>query len=202
MRTLGLVFVFGFIFGLTTLKSQENKDMNLPYHSIPEAPEDYSSGNVLSRMIDGLGYRYYWASEGLRDEDLRYKPSEDARSTMETLQHIHGLAESVLKAAQDEPNIRPAVANEMDYETLRKSTLEQLMKASTVMRGKSAEEVSALKVVFQRGDKVTTFPYWNLINGQISDAIYHTGQLVSFRRTSGNPSNPGVSVFTGKTKEK
>ena len=54
--------------------------MNLPYATIPDAPADYTSGNMLSRMIDGLGFRYHWVSEGLRAEDLAYRPSEDARS--------------------------------------------------------------------------------------------------------------------------
>jgi hypothetical protein len=42
--------------------------------------------------------------------------------------------------------------------------------------------------------------YWateGLINGPITDAIYHTGQVVSFRRTSGNPIPKGVNVFLG-----
>jgi len=44
----------------------------------------------------------------------------------------------------------------------------------------------------------TQFPFWNVINGPISDAIWHTGQVVSFRRTSGNPFPKGVNVLTGK----
>ena len=47
------------------------------------------------------------------------------------------------------------------------------------------------------GEEVVT-PFWNLINGPFSDIIYHTGQVVAFRRISGNPINPGVNVFVGQ----
>lgn len=40
----------------------------LPYYEIPEPAESYTTGGVLSRMMDGLGFRYYWATEGLRPE--------------------------------------------------------------------------------------------------------------------------------------
>ena len=35
---------------------------SLPFSSIPDAPASYSATTVMSRMMDGLGYRYYWAS--------------------------------------------------------------------------------------------------------------------------------------------
>ena len=44
-------------------------------------------------MVDGLGFRYFWATEGLTEKDLAYRPSEGARTTMETLEHISGLVE-------------------------------------------------------------------------------------------------------------
>ena len=47
--------------------------MNLPesdeYHRIPGYPDHLSSTAVLARMLDGLGFRFYWATEGLRLED-------------------------------------------------------------------------------------------------------------------------------------
>ena len=54
-----------------------------------------------------------------------------------------------------------------------------------------------MKVVFDRQGKISSFPVWNLMNGPLQDAIYHTGQIVSFRRTTGNPIPKGVNVFLG-----
>ncbi len=62
------------------------------------------------------------------------------------------------------------------------------------------ETIQKIQVVFERKGKTSRFPIWNLLNGPLSDAIYHTGQLVSFRRTSGNPIQTGVNVFFGRNK--
>ncbi|MFT7499284.1 MAG: hypothetical protein ACI8QP_001887, partial [Porticoccaceae bacterium] len=45
------------------------------------------------------------------------------------------------------------------------------------------------------------YPFWDLINGPIEDAVWHSGQLVSFRRSSGNPMNPKVNFLTGKVRD-
>ncbi len=181
--------------------SQNKQDMTLPYKQIPEYPEDYTSGNVISRFIDGLGYRYYWATEGLTKNDLTYSPSKESRTTLQTLEHLHALSKAILNAPKNQPNIRTADQPNLTFEALRKQTLDNLREASTLFSGKSAEDVSAYKVIFQSNDIKREFPYWNMINGQISDAIYHVGQVVSFRRSSGNPMNSKVNVFTGKTVE-
>ena len=60
----------------TYLMAQEQP----PLKKIPDAPENASAGNVIARMIQGLGYRYYWASKDLRTEDLSYRPSKEASS--------------------------------------------------------------------------------------------------------------------------
>ncbi len=173
----------------------------LPYSQIPDYPEDYGPGNVVGRMIDGLGYRYYWASKDLRESDLTYQPSDDGRTTLETLQHIYGLSIAILNAPKSEPNIRPLDLTGHSYPELRKMTLENLKKASDLVLGKTSEDLKNYKVIFKRSERQYDFPFWNLINGQISDAIYHTGQLVMMRRASGNPIDSKVDVFMGKNRE-
>ena len=174
------------------------QDSDLPYSQIPDYPDSYASGNVLSRLVDGLGFRYYWATEGLTQKDLDFKPSEGARSTYETMQHIYGLALTIVNAPTSTPNSGPVDWSQFTYETLRASTLKQLKKASELYAGLSEEELAKAEMVFQNGDNRTAFPIWNMINGPIADAIWHTGQVVSFRRSSGNPFNSKVSVLQGK----
>jgi len=170
-----------------------------PYKQIPGYPDRYSPGNVISRLIDGLGYRYYWATEGLSASDLLFKPSADARSTRETLEHICSLSEVILNAPLGIPNIRSVDMPAMSFEVLRSQTLANLQRASSLMANTDEDEIARYRVVFERPGKKIEHPYWNLINGPLSDAIYHTGQVVSFRRSSENPVHPGVSVFMGKT---
>ena len=63
----------------------------LPFYEIGKYSSEYSSTNVVSRMIEGLGYRFYWSTESLNENDLNYKPSQDSRSTFEVIDHIYGL---------------------------------------------------------------------------------------------------------------
>ncbi|UII77888.1 hypothetical protein LV716_08985 [Flagellimonas sp. HMM57] len=174
--------------------------MKLPYDEIPEYPENYDSGNIMTRMIDGLGFRYYWATEGLTQKDLDYKPSKESRSVLETLQHICSMSEMILNAPQAKPNIQKDFTV-YSYDELRKMTLENLKGASNLMAGKQAKDFEDFQVIFQQGEKQTPFPYWNLINGMLSDCIYHAGQITMMRRVSGNPINPNISVFTGKVRK-
>ena len=163
---------------------------SLPYVSFPPAPDHYSSGTVLSRLLDGLGFRYYWATEGLRPVDLTFKPSPEARTSMETLQHIYALSTMIIDAVEGNQN-PPAQYN--TFEELRKATLDNIKKASTIIAGYSDHDIENLKVAF--GEK--TLPFWNMINGPISDCLWHIGQVVSFRRSSGNPFSNKVEVFLG-----
>lgn len=173
----------------------------LPYHEIPAAPESYTAANVVGRMLDGLGYRYYWATEGLRPEDLAYRPSADARSLSETLDHLYGLSETLVNAPQSRPNVRPADWSGLTFEQKRKGTLENIQRASALVKAGTENEMASYQAIFQRPDQTFTFPFWNMLNGPLSDALYHVGQVVSFRRTTGNPTHPGVNVFIGKTRE-
>ncbi|MDA0985573.1 MAG: hypothetical protein O3C56_07190, partial [Bacteroidetes bacterium] len=125
------------------------------------------------------------------------RPTPEAQSTLETLEHIYSLSEVIANTASNRTTVRPPVAVPQSLEALRKGTLEYLEKASQLFKSKSDEELKELAIQFDRGDKVSKFPVWNLINGPIADALYHTGQIVSFRRSSGNPIPKGVNVFLG-----
>lgn len=166
------------------------------FREIPSYPDKVNASNVLARMIDGLGYRYFWATEGLTLKDLDFRPSEKARTCHETLEHIFGLSAMIVSSVKDEVSQRPETSG-MSFDELRFSTLENLR--ITSIRLKEMEAVAEIRIQFTEN---YSLPIWNLINGPVSDAIYHTGQVVSFRRTSGNPMNSKVNVLTGSDPEK
>ncbi|WP_375325746.1 DinB family protein [Flagellimonas sp. GZD32] len=193
---------FSFLVILSLFMTQlQAQNMELPYKQIPPQPENFGPGNLISRMIDGLGYRFYWATEGLTEKDLAYKPSEDGRSILETIDHINTMSFNILLAPDALPYEKPANPPSYSYEELRALTLQNLKKASEKVLGSSAEEIEDFKVIFKRGEQQSEFAYWNMINGMISDCIYHTGQITLMRRSSGNPQNPNVNPFLGVTKE-
>lgn len=169
----------------------------LPYSQIPTAPTTYTAETVAARMIDGLGFRYYWATENLQPQDLVFKPNEEARTTLETIDHILGLSNVILNSLLQLPNTseKPTA---ITFQEKRKLTLQNLEQASAIL--KASKDISVYKMTFQRGENTTEFPFWNVINGPISDALWHVGQVVSFRRSSGNPLAKDVNVLTGKAK--
>jgi hypothetical protein len=163
---------------------------SLPYAAFPPAPDHYSAGTVVSRLLDGLGFRYYWATEGLRPIDLSFKPSPQARTSQETLEHIYSLSTMII-AVFGGNQIPPGEYK--TFEELRKATLENFKKASAIVSGYSNADIERLKIDFD-GQQL---PFWNMINGPISDCLWHIGQVVSFRRSSGNPFSSKVEVFLG-----
>lgn len=164
-------------------------DNKLPYYEIPEAPETYTAGTMASRMVDGLGFRYYWATEGLRAEDLAYKASESGRTSAETIEHLFGLSNFILSTVIQ--GFNPLDGSAMTFEEKRKQTLLNFKTASDILR--ATDDISKFDN--------NKFPFWNVINGPIADALWHCGQVVLLRRASGNPFNSKVSVFAGKLRE-
>lgn len=182
------------MFLLTCLAT--NAQEALPYREIPEASNSFTAGTVAARQIDGLGFRFYWATEGLKDKDFSYKIDAESRSTGETLTHIFDLSQVILSAALKQEHKKVDNSNNA-YADIRKQTLLNLKKAADILR--EADNLSDYNINFGKGK---VFPYWNAINGPISDAIWHCGQIASFRRASGNPISSSFNHFTGKVKTK
>jgi len=169
----------------------------LPYAFIPEYPATYTAGTSLGRLVDALGFRYYWATEGLRDEDMAYDPGGDNRPTRAVLEHLYSLSSTIVNAPDRKPNVSPAPNSPETWEEMRKQTLLNFKKASDLLKASSDEDISSYKVIFKRGERESSSAFWHMINGPITDAIYHVGQITSYRRSSGNPINPTVNVFSG-----
>jgi hypothetical protein len=164
---------------------------SLTYGVFPPAPTHYSAGAVVSRMLDGLGFRYYWATEGLRPVDLAFKPSPEARTSQETLEHIYELSTIIINVVEGNQN---PPSQYKTFAELRKATLENYRKASSLIVKYSDADMENIKIDFGG----TKLPFWNMINGPISDCLWHIGQVVSFRRSTGNPFSNKVEVFLGK----
>ena len=167
------------------------------YYNIPGYPESYSAENVAARLVDGLGFRFYWASEGLRQADLDYKPSAEGRTTAETIDHILGLSFTIINATTSTVN-ESRDRSGMSIAEKRNLALENIRKASENLKSAKAGDIESMRSIFKR-DTPPDFelPFWNMVNGPIADAIYHSGQVTTFRRSSGNPIRSGISMFRG-----
>ena len=183
MKKITLLLAF-----MTSIGMAQDKEI-LPYYEIPEHADSYTAGSAASRMLDGLGFRYYWATEGLRVEDLEYKPSESGRTSAETIDNLLGLSNFILNSISTEKSSDSTEV--LTFIEKRKQTLLNIKKASEILR--TIDDISQFD-----NDR---FPFWNIINGPTSDALWHCGQVVMLRRASGNPFNSKVNVFSGKLRE-
>ena len=174
---------------------------DLPYREIPAYPEAYTAGNVAARVVDGLGFRYYWATEGLRPEDLTFQPNKDGRTSLETITHIYDLSVTIVNATKKAVNDNTVKKPALTFEEMRRKTLDNIKTASAILKKCTDKEMGEFKIVFKCEKGITEYPFWNQLNGPIADALWHTGQVVSFRRGSGNPFNSKVSVLSGKVRE-
>lgn len=194
--TISLSFI---LLSISPLHAQNPTDY---YYQIPDAPQEFTAANVAARMVDGLGYRYYWATADLRQEDLAYRPSKEARNSRETLEHILGLTSVIVNSTNQITNEGGADYSDLNYEDLRKKTLDNLQEASRLLKNSTDADLENYNIVFAKGDGGTSeFPFWNQLNGPIADALWHVGQIITFRRTSGNPYNSKASMLTGKIRE-
>ncbi|ULC58722.1 hypothetical protein MBM09_12465 [Flaviramulus sp. BrNp1-15] len=186
------------ILGLLLIVTMQAQDEKLPYYEITEESEVYTAGTVAARVIDGLGFRYYWATEGLRDEDLAFRPSDMARTTEETIDHILGLSKVIVNSTLKKPNVRTE-EEKLTFAEKRKQTLINIKTAADILR--ASEDLSEYKIIFKNDKGTFEYPFWNNLNGPIGDALWHCGQVISFRRSSGNPYNSKAGVFVGKVRE-
>lgn len=167
------------------------------YYQIPEAPVNYTAATVAARLVDGLGFRYFWATEGLVEKDLSFKPTDKSRTTLETLEHIDGLTRVLFNAVSKKNNTGEGTKEKLSFVTLRERTLSQIKMASEILKQPDTN-LEELEMVFESKNGNKEYPFWNLLNGPIADALWHVGQVVTFRRSSGNPLPKGVSVLEGK----
>lgn len=185
---------FIFLLGIC-MHAQDQKNQDY-YAQIPSYPEKYTPGTVVSRMVDGLGFRYYWATAELRPEDLAYKPSETNRTIGETIDHIYGLSRVIYNSAIKEVNERRGPDSDtLNFAQKRAKTLANFQKAAQIFL--ATKDLSEHRVQFQNDEGISDYPFWNQINGPLEDAVWHCGQIVALRRASGNPFPSGVSVFRG-----
>ena len=187
-----------FILALSLNFLYMNSQENLPFYEISNYPESYSEAEIVGRMIDGMGFRYYWATEGLREEDLNFRLPNDSRSSIETIGHIYDLSNMILNTALNSP-VEKKSTEGMEFKEIREKTLFNLKEASDIF--KKTKNFDDYSIVFIRNSKKVEYPFWNQLNGPIEDAVWHCGQIVAFRRASGNPISKKISVFTGKVKE-
>lgn len=163
------------------------------YDTIPDYPETTTGTTVFTRLIDGLIFRYYWATEGLTENELQFRPSPSGMKTIELLDHIHQLAFVTHYTLHNQRMEKRVPLT--DFEDIRKATLALFASSRTQLETMDDTMLSNSKI--QPHHQQATFPFWHLLNGPVADALTHVGQINSWRRIAGNPT-PAHNPFLGK----
>ena len=154
------------------------------YFTIPEAPDTVSGATVLVRLIDGLGFRFRWATENLNDNDYIYKSGNRSMNIAELIEHIWGLINwirlSVTGIKQERPD---------NIDAVRNSIINMIIELREIFLSMSEDDLARIEIY--------EHSFWHIVNGPLADALTHVGQINMLRRLSGNPT-PDVNVFTGK----
>ena len=131
-------------------------------------------------MLGGIGFRFYWATDGLSEETYAFVPREGVRSIGETVEHIWDLLHWTYRAIEPAGLVKPVGAQQ-----LRQSTLELVANLEDMVSEMSIDDLAAIQLLKQR--------FWPVINGPLSDVLTHIGQIATLRRIAGSPvpdSNP------------
>lgn len=184
----------------STLASSQsaNLESSKHYESVPAYPDTFTAGTALARIVDGLGFRYYWVTHDLSPTDLAYRPTDEARSSMETLSHLHYMVLFMENTVTGNVTTFPEPEGELPFEALRSTTLQRIQNISKQLSNMDAQSISKLEMKIKAGEHDMQAPFWHFLQGPIGDAYYHLGQIVCYRRTTGNPVDPSVQPFQGK----
>ncbi len=163
------------------------------FRSLPPGPETVTGSAVLVRLVEGIGFRFLWATEALRDADLSFRPTPETMSIPELAHHVLGLATWVAASAGAIPAASRTPDPPPSFPEARQRVLDVLALLRARFAGMSDGEIGAIRIASRAGP----VPWPHLVNGPLADALTHIGQINVLRRSSGNPT-PKANVFLGR----
>jgi len=167
--------------------------MNLYFKQITEPPTKIAATTSIARLVDGLGFRYFWATEGLSEKEYYFSPGNGSMTITELNLHIYDLAFVAYKTFGGNPiYIKEKLTS---FELTREAILNLYEQLRNLLLSLAATDLEACSFYAKKYEQ--EFPFWYMLNGPIADALTHVGQLTSWRRLAGNPQTAGVNVFLG-----
>jgi hypothetical protein len=144
----------------------------LPFRSVSRYPAEVSGPAVMARLLDSLGFRFYWATEGLNPVDYDFSPGSGCMSIRELVGHVWGLVNWTCLAVWGQAEKRPG-----EVELQREHILRLIHRLREHLESLDDRVLGSIAIDGK--------PFWHLINGPMADALTHVGQINSFRRLAG-----------------
>ena len=166
---------------------ERNKE--LPFEDISKTPSEITAINTLLRVVESLGFRYRWATENLSEDNIKFRPHPTSMNIEELNAHIFDLINSTFRVFGGE---KQNIDSLNSFQQIRKKSLFILEDLSERLKKMRDEDLVKMEKNTSR-----KLPFWYWVNGPLSDALTHVGQITSWRRIAGNPQLKGVNVFIG-----
>ena len=163
------------------------------FRSLPPGPEAVTGSAVLVRLVEGIGFRFAWASEGLRESDLSWRPTPETMSIAELAGHVLELVAWVAFSAGAIPVGPQKPESAPPFPEVRQRVLEVLALLRARLALMRDEEISTIRI----GSRAGPVPWPHIVNGPLADSLTHIGQINVLRRANGNPV-PKANVFLGR----
>jgi hypothetical protein len=163
------------------------------FRSLPPGPESVTGSAVFVRLVEGIGFRFFWATESLRENDLSFRSTPETMSIADQAGHVLELTAWVAVAAGAIPAGPQGPESPLPFPEVRRRVLEILSLLRARFAGMSDEEIGTIRI----GSRAGPVPWPHLVNGPLADALTHVGQIAVLRRANGNPV-PKANVFLGR----
>ena len=162
------------------------------YDQLPNPPEALDTSTLMIRLVQSIGFRYQLATRGLTESDAEFRPVTGSMNMLELLDHMYRLMGWLTLIFGADYKYKKGLNNYQEYIS---ESLIACQKLEESLSGKTTAELESTTVYLKRTD--TTFSFWYIINGPLTDILTHIGQVNSWRRIAGNPC-PRISPFTGE----
>ena len=146
----------------------------LPYNKKSKYPKKNAAGIVMAKMIDELGYKYYWATDSLLNDEVRNTFNSSNLPRL-LLNGVYQMSENIINYSS-ENKLKPELKlEEMSFDDFRKNTLLNLKEASNILI-RNADTIHFLNL--------------NLFVKSIAISNSYCDQIISFRENIGKPFKP------------
>jgi hypothetical protein len=139
--------------------------------------------DILIHYLAALAYRTQKALRDVPESFANFRPKQGVRTPHELVHHmtsVMGYARTFFVGGEWRPEKLPA----FDAEVLR-----------------FHEILASLRDHLQSGDQLSTITYKQLLQGPLSDAMTHVGQLALLRRLHGHPVPPENFIYADISSE-
>ena len=115
-----------------------DRNQELPFEDISKTPIELTATITLLRLVEGLAFRYRWATENLSEENIKFRPHPSSMSIEEVNSHIFDLIDSTFRVFGGEKQNKDSLNS---FHQIRKKSLLVLEDLSKRLKKMSNEDL-------------------------------------------------------------